>query len=214
MTVSNDLISKFAKMSKEAKLQKETTVFGTTMEFEDNIYVRIDGSDMLTPISTTSEIGAGERVTVLVKDHTATVTGNITNPSASKKTTDSLETHFDDGGTVTVLTEQVSSLEQFASQFTMEFFEKIENADRSVTELLSYINFDFEGITIGQEGYPIRLKLTKDRIKFIDNSDVELAYFSDGKLYVTNAEILDTFKIGNYGFMTTANGGLTIGTLN
>jgi hypothetical protein len=36
----------------------------------------------------------------------------------------------------------------------------------------------------------------------------------EGKLYVNNAEILDTFKIGNYGFMSTANGGLTIGALS
>lgn len=126
----------------------------------------------------------------------------------------SLETHFDENGTVTNLTQQVSTLEQFASQFTMEFFEKVENADQGVTELLSYIHFDADGITIGQETYPIRLQLTKDRIKFLDLDDNQVAYFSEGKLYVNNAEILDTFKIGNYGFMSTANGGLTIGALS
>jgi hypothetical protein len=126
----------------------------------------------------------------------------------------SLETHFDENGTVTNLTQQVSTLEQFAAQFTMEFFEKVENADQSVTELLSYIHFDADGITIGQETYPIRLQLTKDRIKFLDLNDQQVAYFSEGKLYVNNAEILDTFKIGNYGFMSTANGGLTIGALS
>lgn len=126
----------------------------------------------------------------------------------------SLETHFDENGTVTNLTQQVSTLEQFASQFTMEFFQKVENADQGVTELLSYIHFDADGITIGQETYPIRLQLTKDRIKFLDLNDQQVAYFSEGKLYVNNAEILDTFKIGNYGFMSTANGGLTIGALS
>ena len=126
----------------------------------------------------------------------------------------SLETHFGTDGTVTNLTQQVSTLEQFASQFTMEFFEKLENADQGVTQLLSYIHFDINGITIGQDDYPIRLMLTKDRIKFLDSADVELAYFSEGKLYVNSAEILDTFKIGNYGFMPAANGGITIGTLS
>lgn len=126
----------------------------------------------------------------------------------------SLETHFDENGTVTNLTQQVSTLEQFASQFTMEFFQKVENADQGVTELLNYIHFDADGITIGQETYPIRLQLTKDRIKFLDSDDEQVAYFSEGKLYVNNAEILNTFKIGNYGFMSTANGGLTIGALS
>ena len=91
MAVPNYLIEKFAKMSKEAKIQRETTVFGTTVEYGGKLYVKMDGSDLLTPVATTSEIAAGERVTVMVKDHTATVTGNISNPSASKKTTDAIE---------------------------------------------------------------------------------------------------------------------------
>lgn len=149
--------------------------------------------------------------TVYIKEKVAETSVTVDSITSSVS---SLETHFDENGTVTNLTQQVSTLEQFASQFTMEFFEKVDNADQGVNELLSYIHFDSSGITIGQDDYPIRLKLTKDRIQFLDLSDYEVAYFSEGKLYVNNAEILDTFKIGNYGFMSTANGGLTIGALS
>lgn len=149
--------------------------------------------------------------TVYIKEKVAETSVTVDSITSSVS---SLETHFGENGTVTNLTQQMSSFEQFASQFTMEFFEKVDNADQSVNELLSYIHFDLTGITIGQDDYPIRLKLSKDRIQFLDLSDYEVAYFSEGKLYVNKSEILDTLKIGNYGFMSTANGGITIGALS
>lgn len=168
-------------------------------------------ADMKGMIDDASKMELPDGTTVYIKEKVAETSVTV---DAITSSVSSLETHFDENGTVTNLTQQVSTLEQFASQFTMEFFEKVDNADQGVTELLSYIHFDADGITIGQDYYPIRLQLTKDRIKFLDTSDNELAYFSEGKLYVNNAEILDTFKIGNYGFMSTANGSLTIGALS
>lgn len=168
-------------------------------------------SDTKGMIDDAAKMELPDGTTVYIKEKVAETSVTVDSITSSVS---SLETHFDENGTVTNLTQQVSTLEQFASQFTMEFFEKVDNADQGVNDLLSYIHFDSSGITIGQDDYPIRLKLTKDRIQFLDLSDYEVAYFSEGKLYVNNAEILDTFKIGNYGFMSTANGGLTIGALS
>ena len=126
----------------------------------------------------------------------------------------SLEANFAEDGTVTNLVNQVSTLEQTASQFNMEFFQKVDNANQGVNEILSYIKFDADGITIGQDSYPVRLMLTKDRIKFVDTNGAQLAYFSEGKLYVNNAEIINAIKIANYGFLPTANGSLTIGAIS
>lgn len=81
MGLSNDLISQFVKVTKdEQKTNKESIVYGTIQE--DTRYVKIDGSDILTPVSTTTVLGKGDRVTVMIKNHTATVTGNLTSPSA------------------------------------------------------------------------------------------------------------------------------------
>ena len=168
-------------------------------------------ADMKGMIDDASKMELPDGTTVYIKEKVAETSVTVDSISSSVS---SLETHFDENGTVTNLTQQVSTLEQFASQFTMEFFEKVDNADQGVNELLSYIHFDSSGITIGQDDYPIRLKLSKNRIQFLDLNNYEVAYFSEGKLYVNNAEILDTFKIGNYGFMSTANGGLTIGALS
>lgn len=86
MGLSNDLISQFVKATKSEKQdKKETIVYGTTVEYNGAIYVRLDGSDRLTPVSTTTGLKPDERVTVMIKNHTAVVTGNISSPSASEK---------------------------------------------------------------------------------------------------------------------------------
>lgn len=83
MSLSNDLISQFAKIIKvDNQEKKETTVKGTIVVVDDKKYVKLDGSDRLTPISTTTDVQNDERVNVLIKDHTATVTGNLSSPAA------------------------------------------------------------------------------------------------------------------------------------
>ena len=83
MGLTNEIISEFVKSTKdETKYKSESTVNGTTVEYDGRIYVRIDGSDVLTPVSKTVDVKADERVTVAIKDHTATITGNISSPSA------------------------------------------------------------------------------------------------------------------------------------
>lgn len=83
MSLSSDLISQFVKVMKtEKKADKETTVYGKTVEYNGSTYVQLDGSDLLTPVSTTADTKPGERVSVLIKNHTATVTGNVTSPAA------------------------------------------------------------------------------------------------------------------------------------
>lgn len=85
MGLSSDLISQFAKViNKDEKKKSESTVYGTTVEYNGATYVKLDGSDLLTPISTTADTKSGERVTVMIKDHMATITGNMTSPAARK----------------------------------------------------------------------------------------------------------------------------------
>ena len=83
MSLSSDLISEFVKVTKDdEKPKSETIVYGTTVVYEGSTYVKLDGSELLTPVSTTSSTKDGERVTVMIKDHTATITGNMSSPSA------------------------------------------------------------------------------------------------------------------------------------
>lgn len=83
MSLSQNLIDEFVKVTKdEAETKKETTVFGTTVENEGKIYVQLDGAERLTPVVTTADTKPGERVSVMIKNHTATITGNFSSPAA------------------------------------------------------------------------------------------------------------------------------------
>lgn len=83
MPLSSELVSQFAKLaSNKPKEEKESTTYGTTVIQNGNKYVKLDGSELLTPASFTTNIADGERVTVLIKNHMAVVTGNITSPAA------------------------------------------------------------------------------------------------------------------------------------
>ena len=82
MNLPYELISQFAKLTKPETTKKETTVYGTVVSYSGSNYVKLDGSDLLTPASTTVDAKVGDRVTVLLKNHTATVTGNLTAPAA------------------------------------------------------------------------------------------------------------------------------------
>lgn len=84
MALSNELISQFAKLTTtQDKTSPESTVYGTIVEYNGEKYVQIDGSELLTPVSSTTNVEAGDRATVQIKNHTATVTGSTTSPSAT-----------------------------------------------------------------------------------------------------------------------------------
>lgn len=82
MNLSSELITQFVKTTRDTeKSKKETTVYGTVFVDKGTKCVKIDGSELLTPVVSTVEIQQGERVAVLLKNHTATVIGNISSPS-------------------------------------------------------------------------------------------------------------------------------------
>lgn len=93
MGLSTELISQFAKLTKNEKdTNKETIVYGQALKEGNVTYVQIDGSDRWTPVSTTAVVTSGnrdtdkgDRVTVMIKDHTATILGSTSSPAASDK---------------------------------------------------------------------------------------------------------------------------------
>lgn len=82
MGLPKELLKQFAKAVKTERPKTETIVYGTIAEKDGVKYLMIDGSEALTPIATTVDMIAGERVTAMIKNHTAVVTGNISSPAA------------------------------------------------------------------------------------------------------------------------------------
>lgn len=97
MVLSNEIISQFVKTTKDdTTTKKESIVYGTTVEYEGQIYVRFDGSDLLTPVFSTTKVAAGERVTVMIKNHAATITGSTSSPSANNNDIVNIEKDISD----------------------------------------------------------------------------------------------------------------------
>lgn len=86
MALSNDLISQFVKATRDKEeTSNESTAYGKIVVHDGKEYVQLDGSELLTPISSTTVVKDGDRVIVTIKDHSAIVTGDFTNPSANNK---------------------------------------------------------------------------------------------------------------------------------
>lgn len=97
MNLSNDMVSQFVKMTNDKPAQSTTDkVYGTVVIYDEKNFVKIDGSDLLTPADTTVHIKNDERVTVTIKDHTATIDGNVTDISASNQHLIQVENDFVD----------------------------------------------------------------------------------------------------------------------
>ena len=85
MALDVNLVSQFAKSTVNKKdTKKETTVWGEVVEVTESgkCYVKLDGSDgRVTPVETLTEVKPGDRVSVTIKNHAATLTGNASSPS-------------------------------------------------------------------------------------------------------------------------------------
>lgn len=129
MALSNTLVSQFAKATvNKQNTPTESTVYGTVVIDGGKTYVRIDGSEVNTPVNTTSSVQNGDRVMVLIKDHTATITGNETDPSAS-------------GNKVTDMGSQITEFEiVMAHKVTTDELEAVNASIGALTAITANIN--------------------------------------------------------------------------
>lgn len=181
MGLSVDIISQFAKITNDnKKSQTETTVYGTAVEYNGSIYAKLDGSDRLTPVTTTANVKPGDRVTVLIKNHSATVTGNVTSPSASS----------DD---VTDLDDKVDGIGDKITEFEIVIADKVSVKDFDaekgrIDELVSDNVFIKEKLTANEAEIK---DLTADNVTIngkLTANEAEIAHLKTNKL---DAEVAD-----------------------
>lgn len=163
MALSNDLASQFVKATKnKTETKKESTVYGMVVNHNGKEYVQLDGSELLTPVSSTTVVNEGDRVMVTIKNHEAIVTGDLTNPSASDK-----------------------EVKEIGSKIT-EF--EIIIGDKVVTEDLEAINAYIEnikGITAKYE----ELEAITAEIETLQAKYADMEYITAGDVEIINAEI-------------------------
>lgn len=182
MPLSSELISQFVKVTKDEKRdKKETTVYGTVVNYNNSKYVRLDGSELLTPATMTVDAEAGERVTVRLKNHTATVTGNITSPSARVET-------------VKIIVDNVTGIEEIISDTVTSETLNIERARITALEA--------DNVTIHDEinANKADIEILKAGLVDVDYLDADYAQFKTmtaEKFSIINANIenLQTGKL-------------------
>ena len=195
MGLSYDLISEFVKITNDRQEKpKEGTVYATIVGSGDAKYVKIDGSNLLTPMDTTTDIEEGERVTVMIKDHKATVTGNITSPSVSSNTVNTVVGNAV-GENFVVVNSQIenliardSYLENAYIQNSTAVNSKIENLEAADSRIENSVIENFNVV----DGVVQDLKATTADIEILNADFAEIKTLVNGNL--TSDNIL-AFKI-------------------
>ena len=114
---------------------------------------------------------------------------------------------------VGTLTEQSENNFTWAVTRINQMQTDMENAQEATEEQLAvfrtYMSFGEDGLIIGKTGNPFTFRVVNDRLTFLMN-DTEVAYLSNNKLYVTQAEIISKLIIGRFAFEPQANGNLSL----
>jgi hypothetical protein len=211
LSLSNDVVSQFAKtVNGKNKEKTESTVYGTVVIYGGQRYVKMDGSDLLTPCDTTVSANEGERVTVLVKNHTATINGNLSSPSART-------------GDVKDVREQVLEVQRVvADKATIKDLEaeraRIKElvADNVVIKgRMSASEADIGELKTNNAKITGRLDANEASIKKLDAEkltakDAELKYATVEKLQATDAKVgnLETDNVSVKGRLDAAEGNI------
>ena len=126
------------------------------------------------------------------------------------------ESYYSKGATDTLFKQTKTEFEQTTDEFDFRFQqyeadlkETQEGSDSQFKEIRKYIRFSDGNIILGEEGNELTLKIQNDRISFLEN-DIEVAYISNKKLFITDATFINSMNIGNFGFFPRDNGNLSL----
>lgn len=91
MDLSRQLLKDFADVTRGVEREQTQYLRGTIKGSGESKYVRIDGSESLTPISEVVDVKEGDRVLVTIENHEATILGNLTKPPSAYKEQEAID---------------------------------------------------------------------------------------------------------------------------
>lgn len=107
-------------------------------------------------------------------------------------------------------------LTQLSDSFNMLFTQLQATVDSNDADartqfqtISKYIRFVDGDIVLGEEGNTITLRIQNDRLSFLDGG-AEVAYFSNKKLVILDANFLNSLQIGSFAFIPRKNGNLSL----
>lgn len=197
MGLSSEIISQFVKSTNDAKKEtpKEATVYGTAVKVDGKTYVKIDGSELLTPVKTTvtvkdvEDVEDGDKVTVVVGNHTATITGNMTDPAASSNVVKEQGSQIQEFETVTAYKVTTKDLEAVnaAIENLRVVTAKIQDAS-IINAKIESLEAKFADITYltATDIKAITAEIETLEVEFGKFTDLSAEDFNAGKAEITN----------------------------
>lgn len=191
MALSTDLISQFVKVTKdEAKDNKGSTVYGEVVKYNNKDYVKIDGSDLLTPISSSSiVVDDGERVAILIKDHTATVTGNITSPAGTDKSVQNVSQKVTELYSVVAEKATFEQLEAEKARIDDLVADNVTIKEQLTADSADIRDLKAKDVTIEGKLTAAEADIENLETKKLDASVADIKYATIENLNTTNADI-------------------------
>lgn len=114
-----------------------------------------------------------------------------------------------------LISEKTAIIEQSIDgwEFTFKTLEENLNdlasgTDAEFKEIQKYIRFIDGKVLLGEVGNELELEISNDRISFMQ-SNSEIAYFSNNKLYVVDGEFTTSMQLGKFAFLPRTNGNLS-----
>lgn len=208
MTLSSDILTQFAKVTNntEKKEATESTVYGTVVTSEGQTFVKIDGSDRLTPVSSTTTTADGDRVTVMIKNHSAVVTGNTSSPSATAKSVEETNTKIEEVHTLIADKANISDLEAEKARI-----DNLVAEEATIKGSISASEAKISNLEAADATITGRLTSTESSIENlystkIDASIVKAEYATIANLEATNSTIHNLESdYGDFKELTTSN---------
>ena len=215
MDLSRNIIKRYVQVASPEKITSNSeTVYGTVVNEGETLYVKIDGSDILTPVSSTIDIKANDRVLVLVKNHEATVIGSPSSPTARLEELNKL------GGKVTkldtVVADKVGTGELVAIQASIDSLNanKLSVKDAEL-KYATIEKLDAENATINGKLTAYEASIEGLKADKIDASDVKANYATIKSLEATNVNVHNlesdyaSFKNATTDNLTSVNASIT-----
>lgn len=143
MNLDANVISQFVKITNDNTRKNEIPkAYGKVVISEENTYVQLDGSDLLMPVESTVHVKDGERVIVSIKNHTATIDGNVSDISASNEIVINLDGDMED-------------VQDVIDYIFIDNIEQVNALEKKVTTLET---------SVGQLQTNIQTKVTMDEV--------------------------------------------------
>lgn len=183
MDLSRNIIKRYVQVASPEKITSNSeTVYGTVVNEGETLYVKIDGSNILTPVSSTIDIKANDRVLVLVKNHEATVIGSPSSPTARLEELNNL-------GTEVTKFKAVATSDLIAARADIENLNanKLSVKDAEL-KYATIEKLDAENATINGKLTAYEASIEGLKADKIDASEVEAKYATIKSLEATDAK--------------------------